>query len=50
MPFLRQRILCGLRLSYKTAANYSMQIKAKLGVNTTAEMARLAFQQGIFKA
>jgi len=39
-----------LRLSYKTAANYSTQIKAKLGVNTTAEMARLAFQQGIFKA
>ena len=39
-----------LRLSYKTAANYSTQIKSKLGVNTTAEMARLAFQQGIFKA
>jgi DNA-binding NarL/FixJ family response regulator len=39
-----------LRLSYKTAANYSTQIKAKLGVNTTAEMARLAFQQGLFKA
>ncbi len=39
-----------LRLSHKTAANYSTQIKAKLGVNTTAEMARLAFRQGIFKA
>jgi DNA-binding NarL/FixJ family response regulator len=39
-----------LRLSYKTAANYSTQIKTKLGVNTTAEMARLAFQQGICKA
>lgn len=39
-----------LRLSYKTAANYSTQIKAKLGMNTTAEMARLAFRQGIFKA
>ncbi len=39
-----------LCLSYKTAANYSTQIKAKLGVNTTAEMARLAFRQGIFKA
>lgn len=39
-----------LCLSYKTAANYSTQIKAKLGVNTTAEMARLAFQQGIFMA
>jgi DNA-binding NarL/FixJ family response regulator len=38
-----------LRLSYKTAANYTTQIKAKLGVNTTAEMARLAFQQGMIK-
>ena len=41
---------CELRLSYKTAANYSTQIKAKLGVNTTAEMARLAFRQGLFPA
>ena len=38
-----------LRLSYKTTANYSTLIKCKLGVNTTAEMARLAIQQGIFK-
>jgi two-component system invasion response regulator UvrY len=38
-----------LRLSYKTTANYSTLIKAKLGVNTSAEMARLALQQGIFK-
>lgn len=38
-----------LRLSYKTTANYSSLIKAKLGVNTSAEMARLALQQGIFK-
>lgn len=38
-----------LRLSYKTTANYSTLIKSKLGVNTSAEMARLALQQGIFK-
>lgn len=38
-----------LRLSHKTAANYATQVKAKLGVNTTAEMARLALQQGILK-
>jgi DNA-binding NarL/FixJ family response regulator len=38
-----------LRLGYKTVANYSTLIKAKLGVNTTAEMARLAYQNGIFK-
>jgi len=38
-----------LRLSPKTTANYSTAIKYKLGVNTTAEMARLAYQQGIFK-
>ena len=38
-----------LRLSYKTTSNYSTLIKSKLGVNTTAEMARLALQQGIFK-
>ncbi|MFZ4701952.1 MAG: response regulator [Candidatus Methylumidiphilus sp.] len=38
-----------LRLSYKTTANYSSLIKSKLGVNTSAEMARLALQQGIFK-
>lgn len=36
-------------LSYKTVANYSTLIKSKLGVNTSAEMARLALQQGIFK-
>ncbi len=39
-----------LKLSYKTAANYATLIKSKLGVNTTAEMAKLAYQQGIFKA
>lgn len=38
-----------LRLGYKTVANYSTLIKSKLCVNTTAEMARLAYQNGIFK-
>ncbi len=38
-----------LRLSYKTTSNYSTLIKSKLGVNTTAEMARLGLQMGIFK-
>jgi DNA-binding NarL/FixJ family response regulator len=38
-----------LRLGYKTVANYCTLIKNKLGVNTTAEMARLAYQNGIFK-
>lgn len=38
-----------LHLSYKTTANYSTLIKGKLGVNTSAELARLALQQGIVK-
>jgi DNA-binding NarL/FixJ family response regulator len=36
-----------LHMGYKTACNYSTAIKAKLGINTTAEMARLAMQLGI---
>jgi DNA-binding NarL/FixJ family response regulator len=36
-----------LRLGYKTVANYTTLIKAKLNVSTTAEMARLAFQHGL---
>lgn len=39
-----------LSLSYKTVANYSTQIKHKLEVNTTAELARLAIRHGIIKA
>lgn len=39
-----------LRISYKTAANYSTLVKNKLAVNTTADMARLAYQLGLFKA
>lgn len=36
-----------LRLGYKTVANYTTLIKAKLSVNTTAEMARLAYRHGL---
>ncbi|TAN49685.1 MAG: response regulator transcription factor [Methylococcaceae bacterium] len=38
-----------LCMGYKTAANHATAIRAKLGVNTTAEMARLAYQQGLIK-
>lgn len=36
-----------LSLSYKTVANYSTQIKAKLEVGTVAEMTRLAIRHGV---
>ena len=36
-----------LALSYKTVANYSTQIKNKLDVGTTAELARLAIRHGV---
>ncbi|MEQ8660327.1 MAG: response regulator transcription factor [Gammaproteobacteria bacterium] len=39
-----------LSLSYKTVANYATQIKAKLEVGTTAELARLAIRHGIVSA
>lgn len=39
-----------LSLSAKTIANYVTQIKAKLGVSTSAEMARLAIRNGFLKA
>ena len=39
-----------LYLSYKTVANYSTQIKGKLGVGTTAELARLAIRHNIIQA
>ena len=38
-----------LSLSYKTVANYSTQIKAKLKVGTVAELARLAIRHGLVK-
>lgn len=39
-----------LCMSYKTAANYATAIRGKLGVSTTAEMARLAYQNGLLKS
>lgn len=39
-----------LRMSPKTAANYATSIRNKLGVGTTAEMARLAYRYGLLKS
>lgn len=36
-----------LAISYKTVANYTTQIKSKLGVNNTAELAHLAIKHGV---
>lgn len=38
-----------LHMGYKTAANHASTIRSKLGVNTTAEMAKLAYRQGLLK-
>jgi len=38
-----------LSLSYKTVANYSTQIKAKLDVGTVAELTRLAIRHGVIQ-
>lgn len=38
-----------LCMGQKTAANYASAIKAKLGLGTTAEMARLAYRNGLLK-
>ncbi len=39
-----------LSLSYKTVANYSSQIKAKLEVTTIADIARIAIRYNVIKA
>jgi DNA-binding NarL/FixJ family response regulator len=39
-----------LSLSYKTVANYSTQIKSKLGVATVADVARIAIRYNIIQA
>jgi len=36
-----------LHLGYKTVANYNTSIKRKLDVNTSAELARLAYEKGL---
>ncbi len=38
-----------LSLSIKTVANYQTQIKEKLGINSTAELVRLAITHGVTK-
>ncbi len=43
-------IAARLSIGYKTVANYSSQIKSKLQVNTTAELARLAIRHNILQA
>ena len=43
-------IAARLSIGYKTVANYSSQIKNKLQVNTTAELARLAIRHNILQA
>lgn len=40
-------IACRLSLSRKTVANYSTRIKAKMGVDTIAELAHMAIRYGI---
>ena len=45
--FTTREVAEELRLGYKTVANYATLIKSKLNVNTTAEMARLAYQYGL---
>lgn len=42
--FTTREVAERLHLGYKTVANYATLIKSKLSVNTTAEMARLAYQ------
>jgi len=42
-----QQIADALGLSYKTIANNSAQIKAKLGVQRTAELIRIAVQNNV---
>lgn len=45
--FTTREVAEELRLGYKTVANYTTLIKSKLNLSTTAEMTRLAYQQGL---
>ena len=45
-----QDISKNLSISYKTAANYSSQIKNKLHASTIADIARIAIRHNIIKA
>jgi len=42
-------IASDLSLNVKTVANYQTQIKEKLGVNSTADLVKLAIRNGIIK-
>lgn len=42
-----REVAAELCLGFKTVANYNTLIKNKLGISTTAEMARLAMQNGL---
>jgi DNA-binding NarL/FixJ family response regulator len=44
-----REIAAELSIGYKTAANYSTQIKTKLGANTVADLAQLAYMSGIIR-
>ena len=44
-----QEIADELSLSAKTVANYQTQIKEKLGINTTAELVKLALANGVIQ-
>jgi len=44
-----RHIADSLHLTHKTVANYLTNIKSKLGVNTTAELTRMAYRTGILK-
>jgi two-component system invasion response regulator UvrY len=47
--FTTRQIAEELCLGYKTVANYATQLKAKLNARTTAEMAHIAYEHGLFK-
>jgi two-component system invasion response regulator UvrY len=44
-----QEIADELSLSTKTVANYQTQIKEKLGINTTADLVKLALANGVIE-
>ena len=43
-------VACQLALSYKTVANYSTKIKSKLGIESIADLTRLAIRYGLIDA
>lgn len=47
--FTTREVAEELRLGYKTVANHATIIKSKLNLNTTAEMARLAYHFGLIE-